>query len=235
MVLICYEGSADAQAAIDRARQLMPGSDVTVLVICETILETMTRNGSLGLGLGLIGDYGDDDTDAASENAALDTATDGAHRAAGTRRAVADRQSARRHRRGDPGRGGRCGRRCHRSRNARPQRSQVADARQRFACGAASRRPVRPGRSILGSRRAASPLGQAPPDHGRRHMTCRVELRWPTGPSLSRRPSGLAAFKVPASQLRRPKEAGASTKAADDLPTPPILLTASTNGELIPL
>ena len=30
MVLICYDGSADAQAAIDRAGQLMPGSDATV-------------------------------------------------------------------------------------------------------------------------------------------------------------------------------------------------------------
>ena len=30
MVLICYDGSADAQAAIDGAGQLMPGSDATV-------------------------------------------------------------------------------------------------------------------------------------------------------------------------------------------------------------
>ena len=50
MILICYDGSADAQAAIDRAGSLMPGSDATVLVIWETILETLTRNGSLGLG-----------------------------------------------------------------------------------------------------------------------------------------------------------------------------------------
>jgi hypothetical protein len=35
MVLICYDGSADAQAAIDSAGQLMPGSDVTVGVIWE--------------------------------------------------------------------------------------------------------------------------------------------------------------------------------------------------------
>jgi hypothetical protein len=33
MILLCYDGSADAQAAIDRAGLLMPGSDATVLVI----------------------------------------------------------------------------------------------------------------------------------------------------------------------------------------------------------
>ena len=82
MVLICYDGSADAQAAIDRAGQLMPGSDATVLVIWETILETMTRNGSLGMGLGMVGAYGDEEADAAIKKAALDTATDGAQRAA---------------------------------------------------------------------------------------------------------------------------------------------------------
>ena len=60
MILICYDGSADAQAATDRAGMLMAGSDATVLVIWETILETMTRNGSLGMGMMFIGSYGDD-------------------------------------------------------------------------------------------------------------------------------------------------------------------------------
>ncbi len=81
MVLICYDGSADAQAAIDRAGQLMPGSEATVLVIWETLLETMTRNGSLAMGFGMLGAYGDGGTDTALQNAALDTATDGAQRA----------------------------------------------------------------------------------------------------------------------------------------------------------
>jgi nucleotide-binding universal stress UspA family protein len=81
MILICYDGSLDSQAAIDRAGSLMPGSDATVLVIWETMLETMSRTGSLGMGLGLIGDYGDGDTDAALEKAALETATYGANRA----------------------------------------------------------------------------------------------------------------------------------------------------------
>ena len=80
-VLICYDGSADAQAAIDSAAQLMPGSHATVLVVWETMLESMTRSGSMGMGMGLAGLYGDDDADTAIETAALDTATEGAQRA----------------------------------------------------------------------------------------------------------------------------------------------------------
>ncbi len=80
-ILVCYDGSADAQAAIDRAGMLMRGSDATVLVIWETILETMTRNGSLGVGFGMVGAYGDDEADAGIEKAAIDAAADGAKRA----------------------------------------------------------------------------------------------------------------------------------------------------------
>jgi nucleotide-binding universal stress UspA family protein len=82
MVLLCYDGSADAQAAIDRAGLLMTGSEATVLVIWETILETMTRHGSLGMGM--IGFYGDEGAgDAAIKQAALETAAAGVRRAAG--------------------------------------------------------------------------------------------------------------------------------------------------------
>lgn len=79
-ILVCYDGSADAQAAIDRAGSLMPGNEAIVLVIWETILETLTRNGSLGLGF--IGEDGGADTDAAIEKAALGTADEGVQRAA---------------------------------------------------------------------------------------------------------------------------------------------------------
>ncbi len=81
MILVCYDGSADAQAAIDRIAELMPGAEATVLVIWETILETMTRQGSLGMGMGMVGPYGDDDVDATIKHAALDTASDGVQRA----------------------------------------------------------------------------------------------------------------------------------------------------------
>ena len=77
-ILICYDGSADAQAAIDRAGQLMPGSDATVLVIWETLLESMARHGTLVTGFGV---GADDGTDAVLEKIALDTANDGVQRA----------------------------------------------------------------------------------------------------------------------------------------------------------
>jgi nucleotide-binding universal stress UspA family protein len=82
MVLICYDGSVDAQAAIDHAGLLMAGSEATVLVIWETIVETMTRHGSLGVGFGMIGPYGDNGVaDATIKQAAIDTAADGVQRA----------------------------------------------------------------------------------------------------------------------------------------------------------
>jgi nucleotide-binding universal stress UspA family protein len=81
MILLCYDGSADAQAAIDQAGRLMPGSEATVLVIWETILETLTRHGSLGMGM--IGFYGDEGAgDTAIRQAALETAAAGVQRAA---------------------------------------------------------------------------------------------------------------------------------------------------------
>jgi nucleotide-binding universal stress UspA family protein len=82
MILLCYDGSVDAQAAIDRAGLLMAGSEATVLVIWETILETMTRHGSLGMGFGILGPYSDDGADASIKRAAVVTATEGVQRAA---------------------------------------------------------------------------------------------------------------------------------------------------------
>ena len=78
--LICYDGSPDARAAIDRVGELIPASDAIVLTIWETVLETMMREGSLGMGFGMVGSYGDDGTDAAIEKTARDTAEDGAQR-----------------------------------------------------------------------------------------------------------------------------------------------------------
>jgi nucleotide-binding universal stress UspA family protein len=82
MILFCYDGSADAQAAIDQAGLLMPGSEATVLVIWETILETMTRHGSLGMGFGMVGLFTDDGADTTIRQAAVDTAAAGVERAA---------------------------------------------------------------------------------------------------------------------------------------------------------
>ena len=80
-ILLCYDGSADAQAAIDHSASLMPGSQATVLVIWETMLETMSRSGSMGMGLGMIGIGDEAAADAALRKGALELATDGAQRA----------------------------------------------------------------------------------------------------------------------------------------------------------
>jgi nucleotide-binding universal stress UspA family protein len=80
MVLICYDGSAEAQAAIDGVGTLMPGSDAAVLTIWDEASLAMTRLGNgawqsaaptLTAG-----------SDATLEQTALATATAGAHRAA---------------------------------------------------------------------------------------------------------------------------------------------------------
>jgi nucleotide-binding universal stress UspA family protein len=82
MILMSYDGSADAQAAIARAAKLMPGAEVTVLTVWEAYLDTLARSGSMGFGLGMSGSYGDSEAiDAAAGEAALATATEGAQRA----------------------------------------------------------------------------------------------------------------------------------------------------------
>ena len=84
MILLCYDGSADAQAAVDLAAQTMPGAEVTVLTIWEPWLEAMARSNSMGAGWGLAMGYDDGGKiDQASEQAARDSAREGAERARG--------------------------------------------------------------------------------------------------------------------------------------------------------
>lgn len=77
MILICYDGSPDATAAIDQAAALMPGANATVLTLWEPLLSMMIRNGgSMAVG------YADTaEIDESAEQAALATATEGAARA----------------------------------------------------------------------------------------------------------------------------------------------------------
>jgi nucleotide-binding universal stress UspA family protein len=78
MILLSYDGSPDAQAAIDRVAQLMPGAQAKVLTVWEPFVDTLTRSGAVGV----IGAYGDAETiDAANEERARDTAREGAERA----------------------------------------------------------------------------------------------------------------------------------------------------------
>jgi len=84
MILLSYDGSADAQAAVDHAAQLMPGAETTVLTVWEPFIDTLARSGSpgLGMGVGIAGSYaGYEGIDEDNRNAALASAGEGAQRA----------------------------------------------------------------------------------------------------------------------------------------------------------
>lgn len=82
MILLSYDGSLDAQAAVSRAAELMPGAEVTVLTVWQPLTQMMTVGGTSGIGLGLAGMYSNDPAiDEASQRQALATATNGAERA----------------------------------------------------------------------------------------------------------------------------------------------------------
>jgi nucleotide-binding universal stress UspA family protein len=83
MILVCYDGSADAQSAIDSAAKLMPGAETTVLSVWEAYIDTLAHSGALGIGgFGMVGSIEDSESvDAAARQAMLDIATEGAERA----------------------------------------------------------------------------------------------------------------------------------------------------------
>jgi nucleotide-binding universal stress UspA family protein len=75
MILIGYDGSDDARAAIAQAAKLLPGGRATVLTVWEPFVQVMARTGA-GLGLSpTIVDY--DEIDAASERSARERADEG--------------------------------------------------------------------------------------------------------------------------------------------------------------
>jgi nucleotide-binding universal stress UspA family protein len=77
LVLIAYDGSADAKAAISEAAKLFPGETVTVLTGWHRFIDTMAR---MGGGVGVIVDY--DEVDKATESSAQEQAAEGAKLAA---------------------------------------------------------------------------------------------------------------------------------------------------------
>jgi nucleotide-binding universal stress UspA family protein len=80
MILACYDGSADANAAIDHAARLMPGAETTVLAVWEPFRVALSRTGGMGMGMGAT--YPENgEFDAATEAAAQARATEGAARA----------------------------------------------------------------------------------------------------------------------------------------------------------
>lgn len=78
MILVAYDGSLDADAAIDRVARLRPGAEATVLTVWEP-LGTYARTGPMGSA----GSWANVETiDAASEAQAEGRARAGADRAA---------------------------------------------------------------------------------------------------------------------------------------------------------
>jgi nucleotide-binding universal stress UspA family protein len=75
MILIAYDGSPDARAAVEHAGRLLPSEHAVVLVVWEPFAEVMAHTGAgLGLAPG-IADF--DEIDAASEAAANQRAAEG--------------------------------------------------------------------------------------------------------------------------------------------------------------
>lgn len=75
MILICYDGSEDAKAAIARAGELMPGQPTTVLTVWQPIALLLARSPA---GIAPIGWPTLEDTDAAAEEDAERRAAEGA-------------------------------------------------------------------------------------------------------------------------------------------------------------
>jgi nucleotide-binding universal stress UspA family protein len=82
MILLSYDGSDDAQAAIERAAQLMPGSYATVLTVWLPYVSLLAGNYSPGMGMAAsYACYETGEIDEATHQAALATAEEGAQRA----------------------------------------------------------------------------------------------------------------------------------------------------------
>ena len=77
MILIAYDGSADANAALERAGQLLKSDTATVLSVWEHFVDVVTRSGA-GLAVGEI-DY--ESLDRSAEDQARRRAEEGAERA----------------------------------------------------------------------------------------------------------------------------------------------------------
>jgi nucleotide-binding universal stress UspA family protein len=76
MILLCYDGSVDAQAAVELAAQLFPQQKATVLTVWEPFIEVVART---TVGFGMVPSIPDaDEIDQASRTAARETAAEGA-------------------------------------------------------------------------------------------------------------------------------------------------------------
>ena len=80
MILIAYDGSTDAQSAIDRAARLMPGAETTVLTVWESFGHMLSHTGGLVGAAGSLADAERIDGEVAET--ARTSAAEGARRAA---------------------------------------------------------------------------------------------------------------------------------------------------------
>lgn len=78
-ILICYDGSADARAAITRAAEVYPGADAHVLVVWDSLDSMLARSG-VGFRYPVTVDY--EEIDQACQDGAKDQAAEGAKLAA---------------------------------------------------------------------------------------------------------------------------------------------------------
>ncbi len=76
MVLVCYDGSPDAKAAIDCAAELLSGRPTTVLSIWEPFADVMARSGA-SLSFAALPPVNSGEIDVASEQAARGRAQEG--------------------------------------------------------------------------------------------------------------------------------------------------------------
>lgn len=76
MILISYDGSEDARAALDEAAELFPSQDAIVLTVWEPFVELVARS---NVGWGLVPSFPDDkEVDKASRTRAEQLAREGA-------------------------------------------------------------------------------------------------------------------------------------------------------------
>jgi nucleotide-binding universal stress UspA family protein len=81
MILICYDGSPDSRAAVERAAELFGDQPAMVLTVWEPFVGMATRS---SLGIGLVPFTADpEQIDDASSRAAAETAAEGAELARG--------------------------------------------------------------------------------------------------------------------------------------------------------
>ncbi|HTP18757.1 MAG TPA: universal stress protein [Solirubrobacteraceae bacterium] len=81
MILICYDGSPDSRAAVERAAELFGEEPATVLTVWEPFVQMAART---SLGIGLVPFTPDpEEIDEASAKAAEETAAEGAELARG--------------------------------------------------------------------------------------------------------------------------------------------------------